>query len=191
VSKERIDSGEWTQDVAEIHKVVTDNPDLLSDLNYFNYDLCESINLPYFKRNNDLNRSVLSVAFLKKVVEYLEAADYSKVMIEVGDNTPVLFSSSENNTNTVAAIAPIVRNNDKPLDAQLELGPFETVCRNEDCSWTKKYDSEGEAVEAGKEHRYFEGHQYKVYSPLGDLIHDSKEGTGRITRSPEGDTGSK
>ncbi|EMA11561.1 hypothetical protein SAMN05443574_103266 [Haloarcula vallismortis] len=192
MSEEKITSGQWAEDVAEIHKVVTDNNDLLKELNELNYDPCDSINLSYFKKNNELNKSVISVAFLRKIVEYLEAAGQSAVMIEVGNDVPVLFSASENNTNTVAAIAPRIDHNDDPLDAQLELGPFETVCRNEDCNWTGKYDSENQAVEAGKEHRYFEGHQFKVYTPLGDLIHDSKKGTGEIARPPEeGDTQSR
>lgn len=182
MSSEEIGSGEWAQDVAEIHKVVTNSPQLLDDLNDLNYDSCESINVPYFKRNNELKSTVLSVAFLKKVVEYLDSTGYSKVMLEVGDDLPVLFSASENNTDTVAAIAPRIDHQDKPLEAQLELAPFETVCRNDDCGWRGKYGSEDEALEAGKEHRYFEGHQFKVYSPLGDLLRDSKEGTGDIAR---------
>ncbi len=133
------------------------------------------MNLSRFKRTHNLEQAVVSVYYLRRMVDILEEGGYTKVLVEMGTDTPVQFTASGRESNTIGCIAPQVapEEKEKLLEAQQELGDFQTECLHESCDWQDTYEGLDEAKDAGREHRYFEGHQFKVYSPLGKTEFDS------------------
>ena len=162
----------------EIHEVVSDNEDVLDVLNDLTCDRKEPLNISYIKRNYDLSKTVISVHYLKKMADMLASGGYSTVLIEAGEDAPILFSATFQESRTFGGIAPRLGTNLKhsKLEAQEQFGHFDTRCRSKGCGWNDTYESQKEALDAGREHRYFEGHQFKVYSPVGGLVYDSIEG---------------
>jgi len=174
---EEILSGQASRDVADIHEVVTDNRQVLDEVNELSYDESDIFNLSYFKKNNTLNSTVVSVHYLKTMVEMLEKGDYNTVLIEVGNDTPVIFSASEEKSHTLGTVAPRIDPGikDQHYKAQIKHGKAYVKCSNEECAWSDKYESPPKAIEAGKDHRYYTGHEFEAYGPQGEKVKEVQE----------------
>jgi hypothetical protein len=113
------------------------------------------------------------ISALNAMREKVES-DYVKV--RVSDDRPVMFFSKDNDTRIGAAIAPVLGGSMErlnPIEANL-LG-YHVVCQESDCEWKgSRYLGKVDAEEAALDHRYFTGHQFRIFDFQGNEVDTSE-----------------
>jgi len=126
----------------------------------------KEFNAHHFRRNYELQSTIVKVQYLKQMVELLEKGGYEQVRLETGKNLPITFTASTGKGESFFSIlAPRYMSeyySKKLKQAEKELLGFQTCCKK--CDWKNRYNSKTEAIDAGEEHKYFEGHGYKVFN---------------------------
>jgi hypothetical protein len=105
-----------------------------------------------------------------------EKVESDYVKLRMSDDRPVMFFSKDNDTRIGAAIAPVIGGSMErlnPIEANL-LG-YHVVCQESDCEWKgSRYLSKEDAEEAALDHRYFTGHQFRIFDFEGNEVDTSE-----------------